>query len=72
MKVEISDILELPVSKRIQLAQEIWDSIAEVPEAVSLTDSDKREIDRRLEAYYADPQAGSTWQEVKARILRSR
>ena len=70
--VQVSDLLELDVSERIRLAQAIWDSVAEVPEAVSLTPSEREEIDRRLEAYYRDPNTGSSWPEVKARILSRR
>ena len=33
-----ADILNLSVSERIQLVQDIWDSIAEVPDSVPLTD----------------------------------
>ncbi|HOE11077.1 MAG TPA: addiction module protein [bacterium] len=46
------DILNLTVSERIQLAQDIWDSIAQVPECVDLTDEEKLEIDRRLDVYH--------------------
>ncbi len=68
----LSDVLELPVEERIRLAQEIWDSIAEVPEAVQLTDSERAELDRRLDGYYQDRNAGSPWPEVRARILKRR
>lgn len=70
--VPLSDVLELPVEERIRLAQEIWDSIAEVPEAVQLTDSERTELDSRLDAYYQDRNAGSPWPEVRARILKAR
>ena len=62
------DILDLSVSERIQLVQDIWDSIAQVPESVSLTEEEKAEIDRRLEAYHNDPNAGSPWSIVRERI----
>jgi putative addiction module component (TIGR02574 family) len=63
-----SDLLSLDVPERIRLAQAIWDSIVEVPERVEVTDAEREELDRRLEAYYRDPGAGSSWPEVKARI----
>lgn len=62
------DILDLSVSERIQLVQDIWDSIAQVPESVSLTEKEKAEIDRRLDAYHHDPDAGSPWLKVRERI----
>jgi putative addiction module component (TIGR02574 family) len=70
--VQISDLLGLGVGERIRLAQAIWDSIAEVPEAVSLTEAEREELDRRLDAYYQDPGAGSSWSEAKARIRKAR
>lgn len=65
------DILELSVSERIQLAQDIWDSVAKVPESLVLSEEEKAEIDRRLDAYHQDPHAGSPWPVVRDRI-RSR
>jgi putative addiction module component (TIGR02574 family) len=62
------DILDLSVSERIQLAQDIWDSVAKVPESLGLTDEEKAEIDQRLDAYHKDPNAGSPWSVVRDRI----
>jgi putative addiction module component (TIGR02574 family) len=62
------DILELSVSERIQLAQDIWDSVAQVPESLALSDEEKAEIERRLEAYHKDPDEGSPWAVVRDRI----
>jgi putative addiction module component (TIGR02574 family) len=64
------DILDLSVSERIQLAQDIWDSVAGVPEALALSDEEKVEIERRLNAYHDDPNAGSPWSVVRDRIRK--
>jgi len=66
--LSIADVLKLSVPERIQLVEDIWDSIAAVPEAVPLTDAQREELDRRLDAYRRDPAAGSPWEEVRARI----
>jgi len=63
-----SDILNLSISERIQLVQDIWDSIAEVPDSVPLTDEQKAELDRRLDAYHRDPEVGSPWSVVRERL----
>ena len=63
-----ADILNLSVSERIQLVQDIWDSIAEVPDSVPLTDEQKAELDRRLDAYHRDPNSGSPWSVVRERF----
>ena len=54
---------------QVRLVESIWDSIAEFPDALELTESQKRELDRRLHAYEADPGAGIPWSELKADIL---
>ena len=56
--VTIADLLELSVAERIQLVEDLWDSIAAVPEALPLTDAQREELDRRLDAYRRDPSAG--------------
>ena len=65
------DFLSLSVPERIMLVADIWDSVAEVPEAVVLTEEQKAELDRRFEAYHKNPDEGAPWSEVRARI-RSR
>jgi len=68
MSTRTAEILELSVAERIQIVEDIWDSIAAVPEAVPLTQEQKKELDRRLEAYHLNPDAGSPWAEVQKRI----
>jgi putative addiction module component (TIGR02574 family) len=68
-RVSLSEVLELEVAERIRLAQAIWDSIAEVPDAVPISDADRAEIDRRLDAYYRDPDLGKPWAEVRERLF---
>lgn len=69
-KVQLAQILELPVTERVKIAQAIWDSVSELPEPFPLTDAERQELDHRLEAYRRDPAAASPWHEVKERILR--
>jgi len=56
-KVSLADVLTMPVAERILLVEEIWDSIAAMPEVLSLTDAQREELDRRLEIYAANPTA---------------
>ena len=64
------DILNLSISERIQLAQDIWDSVAEMPESVTLTEEQKAELDLRLDAYHKDPSVGLPWSIVRERLAR--
>ena len=69
MAITAADALELPVRERLQLVSEIWDSIAETPEAIELTDETKALLEKRLREYRDNPDAASPWAEVKERIL---
>jgi len=71
MKQElVAEILALPVQERVRLVEAIWDSISAVPEALPLTQWQREELDRRLAEFEADPEAGSTLEDVFARIRR--
>lgn len=59
----------LSVSEQLALLGELWDSIAADPDQVPVTDAQKQDLDRRLAALDANPTAGSSWEEVKARLL---
>lgn len=63
-----TDVLALSVPERIQLVEDIWDSIAEVPESLLLTKEQKAELDRRLDAYHRNPGQGSPWRVVRERF----
>lgn len=68
----LPDILKLSVSERIQLVEDIWDSIAAEPDAFPLTDEQRAELDQRLADAETNPGRGRPWSEVKARLLGSR
>jgi putative addiction module component (TIGR02574 family) len=59
---------KLTAEDRLTLLEEIWDSLAATPEAVPITDAQKADLQRRLDAYKDNPKAGSPWEEVKARL----
>jgi putative addiction module component (TIGR02574 family) len=45
---------ELPVPEKIKIVEALWDSIADEQHALKLTDDQRAELDRRLDAYEAD------------------
>jgi putative addiction module component (TIGR02574 family) len=65
LKVEIA---ELSIAERIQLAEDLWDSILENSEELPLTDAQQQELDRRLEQYNQNPALGTDWNTVKSRL----
>jgi putative addiction module component (TIGR02574 family) len=68
----LPDILQLSVSERIQLVQDIWDSIAAETESTTLTDEQRKELDRRLDDQLAKPDVGVPWEDLKARLRDDR
>jgi putative addiction module component (TIGR02574 family) len=67
----MADIMALSIPERIRLAQDIWNSVKDEPEAFApLTQAQRDELDRRLAAHEADPEAGYTWEELLARFQK--
>ena len=67
--ISMSEILKLSIPERIQLVEDIWDSIAAVPEAIELTEAEKEELDRRFASMDANPDSCIPWEVVKRSIL---
>jgi len=67
-----SDVLKLSVAERIQLVEDIWDTIADNPEKVPLSEEKKAELDRRLEAHQQNPDAAIPGDTVIKRIRGKR
>jgi putative addiction module component (TIGR02574 family) len=64
MSVAIEEILNLGVKERLELIEEIWDSIAAQPEAIPLTASQRKELDRRRREHKRDPSRARPWSQV--------
>ncbi len=67
--LSVSDLAEIPIDQRIRLVEDLWDSIAESPEEVEIPAWHKTALEKRLKAYYASPNEGLPWPEVKQRIV---
>ncbi|MEJ7849221.1 MAG: addiction module protein [Pyrinomonadaceae bacterium] len=68
IRVLLDEILELPVAERIKLVEDIWDSIAVIPEDVQLTSEQMAEIERRIEDYRKNPDDVVPWGEIRERF----
>jgi putative addiction module component (TIGR02574 family) len=66
-KTLLKELLELTPAERIDLAVELWDSVA--PDKVPpLTAEQMDELDRRLTEHDKVPGRGTSWEEVRARL----
>ena len=65
-----NELLKTPltVQQRIELIGELWDGIPDSIEALAVPDWHREELDRRMAAADADPDAAVPWDEVKKRL----
>ena len=67
----LDEIKKLSVSERILLVEEIWNGIADKENAaVLLSEAQRAELDRRIDAYREQPEAGRSWQEIQEEYRR--
>jgi putative addiction module component (TIGR02574 family) len=71
-RISAGDFLRLSVPERIQLVEDIWDSIAEVPDSVPLTQEQTEELEQRLDSYHKNPDNGSPWEFAKQKIKNTK
>ena len=62
------DIAKLSPEERLELLEQLWDSLADTPEAIPLTDAQREELDRRLDDLDREGPVGIPWNEVLDRI----
>ncbi|MEH1836687.1 MAG: addiction module protein [Nostoc sp.] len=68
MNAEFTQIFELTLSEKLQLVEDLWDRIAQVPEQIPVLDWQKEELAKRKATYLQNPDSDSSWEEVKERI----
>ena len=72
------ELLKLDLRARLKLIDDLWESVLrdlndpDSTEGLPVPDELKQLLDRRMQAYRASPDAGSSWPEVRERILKRR
>jgi putative addiction module component (TIGR02574 family) len=66
-----TNLKSLPVDERIELVEDLWDSIAVDQGSLPLTEEQKVELDKRLQAFEVDRSPGRLASEV-IKDIRSR
>ena len=71
--VDFEALRRLSISERLQLVEDLWDTIAqEAPDAaLPVTPELAAELDRRLAEHEANPGAAIPWETVRAELLGS-
>lgn len=69
MSIAIEQIRQMPVGQRIQLVEDIWDTMVAEDADFPLNSSQLAELDKRRAEMVANPSIGIPWAEAKARLL---
>ena len=73
MSTVTADFKKLPISERIQLVEDLWDSIAEEsPDTLPLSESERAEMHRRYADHLANPSTSIPWEQVRAKLFKGR
>jgi putative addiction module component (TIGR02574 family) len=72
--ITVADVADMSVPERMQLVEDIWDSIAadSKRENMPLRRAQKAELGRRLRSLRRNPEAGIPWEVAKAMIRSKR
>jgi putative addiction module component (TIGR02574 family) len=71
MNTQLQELRSLPISERVQLVEDLWDSIAQDASEITLGQDQIDLLDKRLDAADKDPRAGTHWEVAKQRIISS-
>ena len=65
------ELSQLTAAEKLLLVEDIWDEIAQDSgiQHLPLPESQKVEPDRRYSDFLANPEEGSSWEDVKRRLL---
>jgi putative addiction module component (TIGR02574 family) len=72
MPPQLNEILKLSLPERVLWAEAIWNSISADDKsfkAVHLSAKEKKSLDKIAIEFEANPHIGSSWSEVKKRVL---
>ena len=72
MNAKLAPIFELSREEKLQLVEELWDSIAKEESQQPLAEWKIEELVRRKEAFLKDPSTARSWEQVNARIRGQR
>lgn len=68
MSTPAFDIARLNPAERLRLIEELWESLRGNPDAIPLTDAQRREFDQRLDEIDRGNDSGIPWEDVLHRI----
>jgi putative addiction module component (TIGR02574 family) len=67
MNIEFEPLFKLSRAERLQLVEDLWDSLVEEDLELSVSDEKRDELRCRKERFLQHPSSGRTWEQVKQR-----
>ncbi len=67
MESEFAPLFKLGRAERLQLVEDLWDSIAQESDNLPVSDAKVAEVRDRKRRFLQDPESGRSWEEVKKR-----
>ncbi|MFA6288407.1 MAG: addiction module protein [Opitutaceae bacterium] len=71
MNAEFAPLLKLGRAERLQLVEDLWDSLAQEDAALPLSEAKRDELRRRKERFLQHPESGLSWEQVKSQARAS-
>jgi putative addiction module component (TIGR02574 family) len=70
MDPQFQGIFDLSFAERLQLVEDLWDSLAATPEQLPMPDWQKEELDRREEEHLKSPASAIPWEQALEELRR--
>ena len=67
MRTEFAPLFKLGRAERLQLVEDLWDSIAEEEAPLPTPEWKREELRQRKDRFLRHPSSGRTWDQVKQR-----
>ncbi|MBI5216081.1 MAG: addiction module protein [Ignavibacteriae bacterium] len=66
-----TEIMQLSMNERLQLVEDLWDSIQAQPDELPLSDEHQAIVEQRLQDLEKSPSQTISWEELKVHASRS-
>ncbi len=71
MNAEFAPLLKLGLAERLQLVEDLWDSLVQEGAVIPVSEEQRDELRRRKERFLHHPQSGLSWEQVKSQARAS-
>ena len=68
MNTLLDEIKQLDISERLQLVEDLWDSVAVRASEFPISDAQKAELDLRLAQHHQEPRRGVTLDQIAQKL----